>query len=1187
MKTLSQMKSLRLYKAKTNSISGIDLNMKNPKKESAILFIGSSPKALPTFMKNGWFRKQYFSSVYREHIFRTPNSKAHYNRPVNKIYTDLTQDELGYKVFTKPDLKGYAQRNVVFDITEPFALTLSTSGSKNNTSLSDLASDLIVNSINRLKEEGYTKITIVSDVYITKETSSKYVSKLSDNSTFANLAAYTLRTGSDLWSKLSAAEAIMLYNQDGSFFKVGIDELSNMGKKLSPKYRTILSKLLSGALPDKEDVMDGDEEIQKPYNQSTITSGSFTATNLTSAEKNAQTSVGVAEVKATKTEIRSDKIDDVLALTDKIGISMDSYGNRVSGDLDVQFREIIEKEIKADPTLLKTSADGIYNTLKSKPEVNAILKSYIATAQLGKSAPMDKKYIDSLKSKQNKLFADKGIDELLKEKEDRTITLKTIKNADTIFEEISTESKIKAFDDSYMEKQYDKDIIDMFKAFNDTDLGLYLTKFNVDHIDDDMDRKDRYHVTYKNFQGDSSSFTVDIPTIIDSRYVFLQGSKKIISKQLISRPVVKVKSDQVFITSNYNKLEITRFGQKLTEFDSIIRKIATDKDLNKKTNGKIAVVLGDASTSNGTRVSLLYNQLASFLFSLRIDKLSLYFSQSNLSKQVRLEEFADTTYDKSIYYPVGFDGQDLVVEDRISGDLFSLNKSSKLTPLAKNLNMLISERIEKNSDYKVGSNSGKTNPSLAYTRMKILNRQLPMIAVIGSEFGITAVLEQSGVDYQFVEKNVRLSLLDERSKIKFNDGYLLYNSSDIRTSLLLSGLRELDTEEYNFAEFNSVEPYINYFGTATGNPNLAKGIHNQFQLFIDPITLDVLQQLNYPTDMLSLLLLANDMLGEGSYSSKNDMSTYRVRTSEQVPAVLYKELATAAQRSLDGLSRRTPTPFSVSLGAVINTLMGLQTVESASELNPSLTADKIAKVSYKGLNGMNNDQTYNLDIRNFSESMKGIMASSTPDSAKVGAVRYLSRNANINGTRGFLAADQPENKNTSLISTVEMITPFAATHDDPPRNSMNSAQQKHLLPVKGASKPLYGTGMERTIYDDIPDIFTITAKQNGKVESYDEDNNIVILRYNDGTSDVIDMDTPIFNNSEGGFYQKLEYELMFKPGKKFKEGDIIARNPQYFHGDEQGEISYSVGHLTPIAIMGFDGTLTITSGWVYSSKEIL
>lgn len=140
---------------------------------------------------------------------------------------------------------------------------------------------------------------------------------------------------------------------------------------------------------------------------------------------------------------------------------------------------------------------------------------------------------------------------------------------------------------------------------------------------------------------------------------------------------------------------------------------------------------------------------------------------------------------------------------------------------------------------------------------------------------------------------------------------------------------------------------------------------------------------------------------------------------------------------------------------------------------------------------------------------------------------------------------------------------------------MNSAQQKHLLPVKGASKPLYGTGIERSIYADIPDTFSITAPKDGKVLEYDEKNNIVILEFTDKTRSVIDMDTPIFNNSEGGFYQRLEYQMLFKPGQRFNQGDIIAKNPQYFHGDEQGEISYSVGHLTPLAFMGFDGTLTI------------
>ena len=168
--------------------------------------------------------------------------------------------------------------------------------------------------------------------------------------------------------------------------------------------------------------------------------------------------------------------------------------------------------------------------------------------------------------------------------------------------------------------------------------------------------------------------------------------------------------------------------------------------------------------------------------------------------------------------------------------------------------------------------------------------------------------------------------------------------------------------------------------------------------------------------------------------------------------------------------------------------------------------------------------------------------------------------------------NNPVNINTGMSSTVEMMTPFSSTNDDAPRLQMNSAQQKHIIPTKGSTKPMYGTGVEKSVHLSMPDGFIVKAKDDGKVEKVDEDHGLVVLKYDNGQKDVIDISKRLYNNSAGGFYQNLDLTLMYKPGRKFKKGDIVAKNNDFFKGTDPKDLNYSVGTLSKIALSSSDGT---------------
>jgi len=85
------------------------------------------------------------------------------------------------------------------------------------------------------------------------------------------------------------------------------------------------------------------------------------------------------------------------------------------------------------------------------------------------------------------------------------------------------------------------------------------------------------------------------------------------------------------------------------------------------------------------------------------------------------------------------------------------------------------------------------------------------------------------------------------------------------------------------------------------------------------------------------------------------------------------------------------------------------------------------------------------------------------------------------------------------------------------RIGMQTQQAKHIVPTEKQSRPLYGSGIERTLPYTLSSDFVSVAEQDGVIEKVDEKNELAIIRYKDNTTDVIDISERISKNSNGGW----------------------------------------------------------------------
>ena len=132
---------------------------------------------------------------------------------------------------------------------------------------------------------------------------------------------------------------------------------------------------------------------------------------------------------------------------------------------------------------------------------------------------------------------------------------------------------------------------------------------------------------------------------------------------------------------------------------------------------------------------------------------------------------------------------------------------------------------------------------------------------------------------------------------------------------------------------------------------------------------------------------------------------------------------------------------------------------------------------------------------------------------------------------------------------------------------MVSGQSKHIIPVAKTDKLLMGNGAEKALPHMIGSDFINIAKQDGKVVEIDSATGLMIVEYADGSHDTCDLSSKVVKNGGGGFYVANTKITQLKVGDKFKKGDTLAKNPEFFKGDVSAP-EYAVGNLTKIAIHG-------------------
>ena len=1078
------------------------------------------------------------------------NDRLKQNKDVIEKYKKI-KEELNIIKYTFTDIKRYGNKNLFVDLSYYNEVFFRNNQFKLDKGI-NLYAELLRRLLNTKSFDSYTKKTVfipINDWDVDSSTRMWfYRDTINPISAIYRIMETNPAKLEDIFGNMD-----VVFLSNNRYFKINFSNKHDYNT-LKMKFKMFINKLRTGgdvSEEDQDDTVDNKETKQaivtNIVDKIETSTGVKLKQSLTGSEINTDNSEKISSNKDTEEGIVNKKKDELMKAIDK------------AADNSLNTDDALDK--MEDENIKKLIVD-----LASQEEDSVKINNARASRML-------KLQNDMLDIKLNNMTVKEILDNSKSDKPLPETTLPVSVNNDQW-----SNMKFINYGNDY---DINEDIVKMLNKLSKVSRPISIRNITIKDNSTSEDFVDLYTVDMEDYRGKRFSVKFDVPKFkSNSDYLILRGNKKTIQNQFFNMPIIKTDEDTCQIVTNYNKIIIERFGtvagRSIPDAGKLI------KAINKYNGKKIKIQLGNnTSVCKKYELPIDYIDIAQIVNKIETNSYIIYFNQDEI-RQIYGDKIDDT-----IGLPFGFDKQSKEIL-YYNGEWYNGKDNSNISavgyPFSSYLVPFLTGGDKEFYDlYEAAAKSVK----YTYSKCSILNTKIPLVVVCAYSEGLTSVLKKANISYEIKEKLEKGDRQSMYNYIKFEDGYLVYKV-DYNSSLLLNGLKDCDTESYSLSRLDSKSMYLDFLDNFGGKIK-ADGLENFYDCLIDPITEEVLEYYNLPTDYVQVLLHANLLLSDNKYIRHTDTSSRRLRKQELIAVKVYRTLFNDAYVTYANLLRHNSVnaQYTIKQSAVIDKFMQDSTSSDLSVINCLNDVESKNAVTFKGEIGMNSDRAYSLDKRTYDDSMLNLLAMSTGFAANVGITRQATVDMNIEGKRGYIKSinnNTDKLSSSKTLSITEALNPFGTTRDDPFRTAMTFIQTaKHAVRTVESDPLLVTNASDEAIPYITSDIFAFKAKQNGKVIELEDD--YMIVEYKDGTKDYINLEKTIEKNSDGGFYvpMKLDKVDKLRVGSNFKAKDILAYDRLSFSNSlgENDNIAYNVGTLTKVAVIntdeGFEDSTIITS----------
>lgn len=586
-----------------------------------------------------------------------------------------------------------------------------------------------------------------------------------------------------------------------------------------------------------------------------------------------------------------------------------------------------------------------------------------------------------------------------------------------VTDESMFESTLNVFDRKYLTDVFDKDVVNAALAIEKS--GVIVSNYEVEDVETASDHYRVVTMKLTPIDGESSTIRFRLP-VVDETGQFRAGNVNYrLRKQRADKPIRKVNSNTVALTSYYAKVFVERSEKSVVNYPKWLHKqimtIGLDDEDPRITNIKPV----DTFVSD-VELPRIYTTLAKrFREVTTQNKERLYVDYTRRKSTFGTEVVESVEKDGFVF--AGMVGKDPIVVDENSAFYRVKNGERQLLGQIENLLQL-----------------DPTKAPVEIAEFRLFSRNVPVIIALGHRFGLSKLMRILDVTPRRVLSGARLNMEEGEYAIRFADETLVFDRSNVKAAMVLAGLNRYHKtiRQYSVDSFDDPEIYANIMEDNGMRIGFIRELELAMDMFVDPITEDLLKQMNEPITLAELLIRSVELLMIDYHPDETDMQAMRVRGYERMAGAVYTEIVKSVRRFR---SRGVGTEAKVEMNPeavwmAINTDPSIGQVE---ESNPIENIKEKELLTYMGTGGRS-AQSMVKRTRNFHPSDMGVVSEATVDSSAVAVNAYLSANPQFANLRGLTKEYDPKSTgNSSMISTSALTAP-AVDMDDPKRINISS-----------------------------------------------------------------------------------------------------------------------------------------------------
>lgn len=553
------------------------------------------------------------------------------------------------------------------------------------------------------------------------------------------------------------------------------------------------------------------------------------------------------------------------------------------------------------------------------------------------------------------------------------------------------------WDRKYIEQVHHKNIAKMVMGLQQA--GVAVTGYNVERKIDANNDYEIHEVRVMPVGGAQSTIRFKLPTLKPDGTFLAAGIKYRQRKQRGDIPIRKISPGEVALTTYYAKIFVTRSVRKVNNYqDWLHRTLKTHIETNETA---ITDVSYGRLYDHTALVPRTFAIMSRRYRSLTVNGIKCTFDLKAIDNT--FPEEIVKQYRSVGEIPFAKRGERIYVMGR-NGIVFEHGGNDVLGSLEEMLGLPMEKA------------------PIESVELNALGKSVPLGFVLGQKYGLTNLLRRLKAEYRQVPRGIRMDLQSDEFAIKFADQSVIFSRQQPMVAMIAGSLARYKNSiaNYDLEEFDSQDVYGAIYELEGLGARYVKEADLLYDVFIDPISKDILDKLKEPNQFGPLLLRAVELLTTDQHPDEMDGRYLRTKGYERMSGAVYSEMMKAVRqyrlKPITAKSSVDVNPNAVWMAVVAND----PAMSIIEESNPIQNLKEAENVTFGGTGGRSS-RTMVKRTRAFNEHDMGLITEANVDNGETGVTAFLSQNAKLGDLYG-LPIETANGESVDLTDTARMVS---------------------------------------------------------------------------------------------------------------------------------------------------------------------